>query len=445
MSIQNCFADFLEESPVDVAQLTTFSEHIPDEWIAKAVTLSDKATIRRRRLPSDMVLWLIVGMAFFRNEPIAEVARRMNVCAEGLANEELLAKSALTQARQRLGKAAPEWLFRQCSHRWGLERYPEDTWQGLQVFAVDGALFRTADTPELRDHFGSGNTSSDRQTPHPVLRVVTMMNVRSHVIVDAAISPYRRGEIPLAMPFIDSLPDNSVTLLDKGFYGAGLLLSLQNSGANRHWLLPAKKGVKYTLLDDEESDDMRVEMKVSPQARKKNPNLPETWQVRAVTYQVQGKQKTVFTSLPREQYDAGAVAALYHERWEIELGYRDIKSSMQHNALVLRSKTVELVYQELWGLLLGYNLVRREASQAAVEHGRMPNEISFKYACQFIASQLKVMSKAVSPGNTPKRLNSLRGDLSILFIDKRPKPNRPRAVKISKTRYPVNHKAAPLK
>ncbi|MCR9883868.1 transposase domain-containing protein [Vibrio alginolyticus] len=78
MSIQNCFADFLEENPVDIAQLTTFSEHIPDEWVAKATSLSDKAAIRRRRLPSDMVLWLIVGMAFFRNEPIAEVARRMN-------------------------------------------------------------------------------------------------------------------------------------------------------------------------------------------------------------------------------------------------------------------------------------------------------------------------------------------------------------------------------
>lgn len=146
-----------------------------------------------------------------------------------------------------------------------------------------------------------------------------------------------------------------------------------------------------------------------------------------------------------EKYDAQSVAELYHERWEIELVYRDIKSSMQHNALVLRSKTVELVYQELWGLLLGYNLVRREASQAAVEHGRLPNEISFKYAGQFIASQLKVMSKAVSLGNTPKRLKSLRGDLSILFIDKRPKPSRPRAVKISKTRYPVNRYAAPLK
>ncbi|HAS8479597.1 TPA: IS4 family transposase, partial [Vibrio vulnificus] len=113
---------------------------------------------------------------------------------------------------------------------------------------------------ELREHFGSGNTSSNRQTPHPVLRVVTIMNVRSHVIADAAISPYRRGEIPLAMPFIDSLPDNSVTLLDKGFYGADLLLSLQNSGINRHWLIPARKGLKYTLLDEEESNDMVIEM-----------------------------------------------------------------------------------------------------------------------------------------------------------------------------------------
>lgn len=55
-------------------------------------------------------MWLIVGMA----EPIAEDARRINVCADGLADKELLAKSALAQTRQRLGKAAPEWLFKQC-------------------------------------------------------------------------------------------------------------------------------------------------------------------------------------------------------------------------------------------------------------------------------------------------------------------------------------------
>ncbi|EPM75294.1 transposase-like protein, partial [Pseudomonas syringae pv. actinidiae ICMP 18886] len=65
--------------------------------------MAEKATVRRRRLPSDMVLWLVVGMALFRGEPIVEVARRLNICADGLANEVLLAKSGLSQARQRLG------------------------------------------------------------------------------------------------------------------------------------------------------------------------------------------------------------------------------------------------------------------------------------------------------------------------------------------------------
>lgn len=445
MSNMSLFTDVLEESSVEFAQLSTFCEHIPVKWVAQAAGLSSKATIRRRRLPSDMVLWLVVGMAFFRNEPIAEVARRLNICAEGLADEKLLAKSALTEARKRLGKDAMSWLFKQCSHQWGVERYPQDSWNGLQVFVVDGALFRTHDNEALREHFGSGNTSTNRQTPFPMLRLVTLMNVRSHVIVDGAISLYRKGEIPLAKSFMEKLPDNSVTLLDKGFYSADLLLGIEQLGENCHWLIPARKGLKYTLLDEHDSHDKLIEMQVSPQARKKNPDLPETWQVRAVTYEVAGKDKTVFTSLPRDKFSADEVANLYHERWEIELGYRDIKSSMQHNAITLRSKTVELVYQELWGLMLGYNLVRREASMAAVSHHRAPNEISFKYACQFIASQLKVMAKALSPGNTPKRLQALRGDLSMLFKEKRPRPNRPRVVKINKTRYPVNRKAAPLK
>ncbi|EGH09541.1 ISSod7 [Pseudomonas amygdali pv. morsprunorum str. M302280] len=77
--------------------------------------------------------------------------------------------------------------------------------------------------------------------------------------------------------------------------------------------------------------------------------------------------------------------------------------------MTLRSKTVDLVYQELWGLLLAYNVVRREASQAAVAHKRAPSEVSFKFACQHIASHLVVMAGAVSPSHTPRRLEELRG------------------------------------
>lgn len=445
MPITQDLSAVLELADRPLSRLDVLTDHIPLEWIEAAATLADKAMIRRRRLPSDMVLWLVVGMAFFRGEPIVEVARRLNICAEGLANEVLLAKSGLSQARQRLGDEPVAWLFQQCASVWGQERYPLDDWNGLQVFAVDGALFRTQETEQLRAHFGSGNTSSDRQTPYPVLRLVALMNARSHVIANAAISPYRRGEIPLAAQFIDTIPADSVTLLDKGFFSADLLLSIQGGACNRHWLIPERKGTVRTELERYGEGDCLVQMKVSPQARKKNPNLPEFWQVRAVTYEIEGKDKTVFTSLPATRFSAEQVATLYHERWEIELGFRDIKCSMQDNALTLRSKTVALVHQELWGLLLAYNVVRREASQAAVAHKRSPSEVSFKFACQHIASHLVVMAGAVSPSHTPRRLEELRGSIGVLFITKRPRPARARAVKMSKTRYPVDRNAAPLK
>ncbi|KZN40550.1 hypothetical protein N482_21105 [Pseudoalteromonas luteoviolacea NCIMB 1942] len=114
---------------------------------------------------------------------------------------------------------------------------------------------------------------------------------------------------------------------------------------------------------------------------------------------------------------------------------------MQHNAITLRSKTVELVYQKLLGLMLGYNLIRREESLAAVSHKRASNEISFKYVCQFIGSQLKVMANALFRQYTQAFSCTLR----VLFKEKSPRPSRPRVVKMNKSRYPVNRKAAPLK
>lgn len=425
--------------------LSTFTQNIPIEWVASALDLSSQATIRRRRLPTDQVLWLVLGMALFRDEPVHEVARRLNICAQGLASDHLLARSGVTEARKRLGADPVEWLFRKTGTQWGAERYDGDTWHDLQVFAVDGALLRTADTSELRDHFGSGNTSTERQTPFPMMRLVALMNVRSHVILDAQLSPYRRSEMRLADEFLQQIPDHSVTLFDKGFWGAEMLSSLSKSGTNRHWLIPAKKGLICEEKVRYGQHDRLVRMKVSPQARKRNPTLATHWEVREVSYEVQGKLKTVMTSLPAKTYDTKAVAKLYQERWEIELGFRDIKSSMQQNAMTLRSKKVDLAYQEVWGLLLAYNVIRREASQAAVAFGRTPSDIRFKPACQYIAVQLIVMAAANPVSATGRRLAELRAGIAGLFLDHRPRPSRPRTVKISKTRFPVDRKAAPLK
>ncbi|WP_271408194.1 IS4 family transposase [Pseudomonas sp. Q1-7] len=427
------------------SDLSTFTQNIPIEWVASALELSAQATIRRRRLPSDQVLWLVLGMALFRDEPVHEVARRLNICAQGLASDHLLARSGVTEARKRLGADPVEWLFRQTGQQWGCERYDGDSWQGLQVLAVDGALLRTPDTPELREHFGSGNTATDRQTPFPMLRLVALMNVRSHLILDAQLSPYRRSEMRLADAFVQQIPDHSVTLFDKGFWSADLLLGLNKGGDHRHWLIPARQGLVSEEVTRYGKGDRLLRMKVSPQARNRNPNLPTHWEVREVSYEVQGKVKTVLTSLPAERYSAKAVATLYRERWEIELGFRNIKSSLQQNAVTLRSKVKALVYQEVWGLLLAYNIIRREAGQAAVAFGRSPADIRFKPVAHYIAVQLIVMAAANPISATGRRLSELRAGIGGLFLDHRPKPSRPRTVKISKTRYPVDRKAAPLK
>lgn len=443
MPVQNDLLDL--NDLFNFSNISSFTQNIPIEWVESALRLSESATIRRRRLPSDQVLWLVLGMALFRDEPVHEVARRLNICAKGLASENLLARSGVTNARVRLGAAPVEWLFRETGQQWGHERYPEDEWHGLRVMAVDGALFRTQDNKALREHFGSGNTSTERQTPFPMLRLVALMNVRSHTIVDAQISPYRRGEIPLAERFLESIPDHSVTLFDKGFWGANLMISLNEAGRDRHWLIPERKGLVQEVVENYGEGDELVRMKVSAQARKKNPELPETWLARRVTYRVKSGMKTVVTSLPHTHYSAHAIAHLYKERWEIELGFRDIKSSMQKNAITLRSKKVDLVYQELWGLLLCYNIVRREASMAAVRFNRIPSEIRFKPVCDYIAAQLIVMAASNPLSGTGRRLSELRSGIGSLFLKRRSRPTTPRTVKISKTRYPVNRKAAPLK
>ncbi|WP_423836274.1 IS4 family transposase [Stutzerimonas stutzeri] len=348
MSLQQQLLDLGEL--FNFADLSTFTQNIPIEWVASALDLSAQASIRRR-LPGDQVLWLVLGVALFRDEPVHEVARRLNICAQGLASQTCWPEAVL---RRRANDWADpvEWLFRQTRSQWGRERYDGDTWQGLHVLAIAGALLRTPDTPELREHFGSGNTPNDRQAPYPMLRLVALMNVRSHLILDAQLSPYRRSEMRLADECVQQIPSCSVTLFDKGFWNADLLLSLAATGENRHWLIPACKGLLCEEVVRYGKGDRLLRMKVSPQARKRNASLPAHWEVREVSYEVKGKTKTVLTSLPADTYSAKAIAQLYQERWEIELGFRDIKSSLQQNAMPLRSKVKELILPRGLGLLL---------------------------------------------------------------------------------------------
>jgi hypothetical protein len=177
------------------------------------------------------------------------------------------------------------------------------------------------------------------------------MALRSHLMAAAAIGPCRgkqTGELSLARELWSQVPENSLTVLDKLFLSHADLYELVCGGSivpsgNRHWLVRAKSNTKWTTVQRLGPGDELVEIKPTSQARKANADLPETLVVRAIKYQIKGFQpQWLLTSLvDAEAYPAKELAALYHERWELELSYDEVKTHMLEREEALRSKSGE--------------------------------------------------------------------------------------------------------
>jgi len=267
----------------------------------------------------------------------------------------------------------------------------------------------------------------------------------------AAVSfgPYDIGEHGYAADLWPSVPDNSMTIVDKGFFASNVLVPLNRSGTNRHWLVRAKKNLRWKILKRFGAGDFLVEMEVSSFARKKDPTLGRTWTARAITYQRKGfRPQTLLTSLDdAEQYPAHEFADLYHERWELELGYDEIKTEMLDRKETLRSKTPDAVTQELWGVFIAYNLVRLEMARVAEEAGVEPTRISFVAALRLIHDEW-IWLAGTSPGAIPSLLRDLRAVLKRFVLPpRRSKRTYPRAVKIKMSGYPRKrpHRRGPAK
>jgi len=250
------------------------------------------------------------------------------------------------------------------------------------------------------------------------------------------MGPFAVGEQTLAGDLWSAIPENSLTILDRGFHCANTLLDL-SSRVNRHWLIRAKRNLRKRVLKKFGRGDFLIEMIISPQAKQRDPRLPNTWQARAITYQRKGfRPQLLLTSLADpERYPASEIAALYHERWELELGYDEIKTSLLDRREALRSKTPCGVRQELWGLFLAYNLVRLEMERAADEAGIEPTRISFVGALRFICDEWLWCAVAL-PGAIPRHLRDLRQSLvGMILPPRRSARSYPRAVKRKMSSY----------
>jgi hypothetical protein len=442
--VQETFTEALEfTSEFTPRAFPNLIKHLERTWVEEALVSTGTASMRRRRLPAEQAVWLVIGMAVMRDKPITAVAQELNLALPAPDGTRTVASSALTQARARLGDEPMEWLFLRSAEEWAHRSAAADSWRGLGLYGLDGTTLRVADSVENRDHFGSHSAGAhaggrdERISGYPLMRLVVLMALRSHLLAAAAFGPYATDERAYATSLWESIPDNSLVLVDRLHIQANVLVPLTTHGQNRHWLVRAKSNVAYTTLHKLGPGDELVEFAVRSEARRKELSLPDRFDARVIRYQRKGyRPQLLITSLvDAERYPADEIRALYHERWEIELGFGEIKTDMLERLETIRSKSPTAVAQEMWGLLIAYNLVRLEMQRVAADLDVHPTRVSFIATLRECVLQWQFAAMA-SPGTIPSRLATITDRMRNFVLPPR-RPDRvfPRAVKLKMSNY----------
>jgi hypothetical protein len=418
-----------------------FSAAIDPSWVRAALTTTQKVSIRRRKLPAEFVVWLVIGMALFRDYAMAAVVRHLDLVLpprRGARGQ--VSPGAIVRARTRLGAQPMAALFGQLATTWAHDAAAATRWHGLAVYGVDGTTLRVPDTAANAATFGRPHTSRGRAAGYPQLRLVALLALRHHVLAAAAIGPCTRSEPALAATLWAQLPSHSLVLLDRGYTAYALFHLLGDLPQQRHWLVRVRTGrgaLRWTAVEHLGPGDALVEWTPAHKRRTVGRQLPPTLRARAVHVQSPGFRPAVLlTSLVDPvAYPAAEFGALYRERWEVEVAFDEVKTHTLQRAEALRSHAPVRVEQEVWGLLIAYNLVRVLMARAAPRAGVPPLRLSYWNAALLVRSFWE-SAWYLAPGTLPRHLDTLLDQVALLVIPPRRPRRYPRVVKRTHTSYP---------
>jgi hypothetical protein len=397
--------------------------------------------VRRRKLPGELVVWLVIAMALFRDRAIAAVVRHLDLVVPPTAGGRGdVTNAAIVQARDALGPAPMAALFQQLTAAWAPAAAQADDWRGLGVYGLDGTTLRLADTPENDTAFGRPGVSRGEAAGYPQLRLVVLVVLRPHLPAAAAFGAYRTSEMTLAARLWPALPAQSLVIVDRGFAAYPLFHQLAEPTSGRHWLARAQTGSKaltWRVVERVGPGDDLVALTPSRHTRARYPALPPTLPARAIRVQRPGfPSYVVLTSLlDPTAYPAREIARLYHERWELELTFDEVKTHTNERVATLRSKAPARVEQELWGLLIAYLLVRSMLARAAARAAVPPRTLSYRGGLLLLRS-FCLSAWTIAPGNMPRAVDRLLDDVALLVLPPRRPRRYPRAVKLHQSAYP---------
>jgi hypothetical protein len=359
----------------------------------KAVLAAQKKTSRRQReLPAHVVVYYVIALALFMQVSYREVLRCL---LEGLAwllgprqAVKITGKSGISQARTRLGWAVMQQLHDQVVQPVAVKDTRGAWYRRWRLVSLDGSTLDVADEQENAQAFGRPPASRGASA-YPQIRFVSLVENGTHVLFGSRLGGCARGEISLAPEVIAALQKGMLCLADRNFFGFRLWNQARASRADLLWRI--KKNLRLAV--EKRLPDGSYLSRIYPSERDWR-HQTNAVVVRVIDYRLEGVAdaepiyRLVTTILDPAQGPAEELAALYHERWEIEGALDELKTHLRGAQIILRSKTPDLVRQEFYGLLLAHFALRGLMHEAALKVGEDPDRLSFLHAVRVVRRKL---------------------------------------------------------
>ena len=375
----------------DQIHLGAFARFFPPQQVEQILVETGRQSQRLRQLPAGVMVYYVIAMALWMNVSCREVLRCL---LEGLAPIDGMqrirrtGRSAISMARARLGPEPLRRLLESSVKPIATAQTRGAWYRGLRLVSLDGSSLDVADTPANAQAFGRPGASRG-DSAYPKLRFVSLLESGTHVLFRTAWGGFREGETRLAKRVLEGLSPGMLCFADRGFFGFALWEAARATGAELVWRVKRN----LVLPCEQRLPDGSYLSRIFPSSADRRRGSSGQ-RVRVIEYcaeRVRGqgeRLRLITTILDETRAPALELAALYHERWEIENTLDELKTHLRGRQIVLRSLKPELVEQEFYGLLLAHFAIRGLMHEAAQREDIDPDTLSFVHSFRVVKRKL---------------------------------------------------------
>lgn len=385
----------------DYISLGVVAKTFPLATVKSVLATAGKGSIRQRDLPAHVVVYYVIALALYMQCSYREVLRCLLEGIQWLLNPtvriKVAGKSGISQARTRLGVEPLRRLHDEVVRPIAVQGTRGAWYRGWHVVSLDGSTLDVADERDNEDAFGRPGANRGKSA-YPQIRFVSLVESGTHVLFGSQMEGYSTGEIPLAKGVLRWLHHGMLCLADRQFFGFAFWNQAGATGAQLLWRI--RRNARLTC--ERRLSDGSYLSRIYPSQRDRR-HKTNGVVVRVIEYRLEGVveaepiYRLITTILDPELAPAHELAALYHERWEIETALDELKTHLRGARMVLRSKTPDLVRQEFYGLMMAHFAVRGLMHEAALRADEDPDRLSFIHAVRVIRRKLPIYH-AIPPG-----------------------------------------------